>query len=671
MSTTIKTAFTTARGDVDTRRFQLSADGERYAQLLAFLDATYARVHALTPLSTQLSLSYVDPDGDECSINSEPELLEAIRCAAEEGRTLKVKVKAEDAVQVSRPSSVASSRADEPVSRQGSASVSQPGKAAASAVPEDGEDEYVTVQALKSFSLTAPRDEEEEVKEEPATAAAPAPVAASPAKSPAPVTVEDITEEERLEDEVVSSINDLLRSAVPTDAATGAATPAPAVGEESKDSSASGPAVHTNVVCDGCSASPLVGDRYKVRLTPPPLRIRSPICCCLCSSQLSHIRPVYSVSVPAQCSVCPDFDLCSSCEAAGKHPASHTLLKIKVANGGRGGHHWWRRGGLGGPHGGHPFGHHGPHGPHGHHLGGPGPHGPAPHWLGGGRGGPGGCRWREGGRGWGRGECEVDGVDRPKAAFIGDVTLADGVRVKPGQVLQKVWQVKNTGDKPWPAGTRLHFVGGDVTPAPIGSENPASWSDAALVPVAAPGQVINIALDIQTPNEEGRFRGTFRLITPDGIRFGPRIWLDLDVSNSEAPAAPAAPPVAPAQSTSTSQVGPSAPAAAQPATQDPRAAIREVLHTVMNALGSNRSGNPVQNILTAIQAAVSPSHSAASEASAAPVPTAAPAGPFEYQTALEQVHAMGFEGQEERVKALLIRYRGNVARTLNQLLTEQ
>ena len=685
MSTTIKTVFLTARGDVDTRRFALTSSSDKYSQLLAFLDSTYARVHSLTPLSTRFALSYVDPDGDECSINSEPELLEAVRCAAEEGKTLKVKVKAEDAVAIiSRPSSMASSRGDDPVSHSRPTPVSQPGNANPPVSEEAEDGEYVQVddlarshtsinssaspvdaveQPFKSFSLTAPNgDEEEETKEAPTSTAPSASPAPAKAAAPAPVSVEDVTEEERLEDELV---NDIIRStveAVSAPAATSTASPFTSLHNHSTSTftpvapaEPAGPARHENVICDGCNSSPIIGDRYK-------------------------------------CSVCADYDLCSACEAAGKHPSSHTLLKIKVANGGRGGHHWWRRGGFGGPHHGglgggphHGFGHHGP---HGHPFGGPGPHGPQGGW--GGRGGfGGGCRWRGmgGGRpGWdeSRGCGEVDG-DRPKAAFIGDVTLADGIRVKPGQILQKVWSMKNTGDKAWPEGTRLHFIGGDVTPAPASAAaGDAAWSDAALVPAAAPGQVINIALDIQTPQELGRFRGAFRLVTPEGKKFGPRCWIDVEVSNDDAAAAGTSTTAetAPAGGEQSEQSSsPSAASSSAQAQQDPRTVIREAIHSVMAALGSNRSGNPMQTILTAIQsAAASISHSNNGEEASpsnrttagAPSPVAAPVAeaPFHFTAELEQVRAMGFTDIDERVKALLVRYRGNVARTLNQLLAD-
>ena len=131
----------------------------------------------------------------------------------------------------------------------------------------------------------------------------------------------------------------------------------------------------------------------------------------------------------------------------------------------------------------------------------------------------------------GNGEPDVEG-DGLNAAFIGDVTLADGIAVRPGQALQKVWQVRNTGDKEWPAGTRLQFIGGDVTPVGGEADDATSWSE---VPTAAPGQAINLVIDIQTPPQLGRFRGSFRLVTPDGNRFGPRIWIDVDVTDLDVP----------------------------------------------------------------------------------------------------------------------------------------
>jgi hypothetical protein len=51
--------------------------------------------------------------------------------------------------------------------------------------------------------------------------------------------------------------------------------------------------VHTNIICDGCHISPIVGARFK-------------------------------------CSVCPNFDLCEKCESLNIHDSSHPMQKIKV-----------------------------------------------------------------------------------------------------------------------------------------------------------------------------------------------------------------------------------------------------------------------------------------------------------------------------------------------------
>jgi len=58
-----------------------------------------------------------------------------------------------------------------------------------------------------------------------------------------------------------------------------------------EEKKAEGPVVHSRVNCDGCGQRGIIGIRYK-------------------------------------CSVCPDFDFCSSCEANVEH--EHPFLKIKT-----------------------------------------------------------------------------------------------------------------------------------------------------------------------------------------------------------------------------------------------------------------------------------------------------------------------------------------------------
>ena len=405
-------------------------------------------------------------------------------------------------------------------------------------------------------------------------------------------------------------------------------------------------AVHHGVVCDLCGTTPIVGTRYK-------------------------------------CGVCHDYDLCSDCEASGEHPAAHQLIKMKQP---RSAHHWWRSGGGGGHHGHHGFGH-----GMGGRSGFGGRHGGWHHrraseaqaaaaaagYTTGDAGGatPGatstpsfhGCRF-------------ADQADRPKAAFIGDVTLADGITVKPGQILQKVWQVRNTGDKPWPTGTRLQFIGGDVTPftqagaAGVAASADAGWSDAAVVPVAQPGQIINLALDIQVPQQQGRFRGTFRLITAEGVRFGPRIWIDLEVvADDDTNAGTTAQPTdSTSAASAASEAQPEGNGASQQPSADPRTAIHQAVQSVLTALGSagNGSNNALHTLATAFQSAASSIQQHAS-AAAERVSSARQPAAFPYPAELEQIRALGLQFDEERIKTLLLRYRGRVDCTVNELFNQQ
>lgn len=174
------------------------------------------------------------------------------------------------------------------------------------------------------------------------------------------------------------------------------------------------------------------------------------------------------------------YDLCDSCESRGVdvHPATHVLLKMRTPA-------------------------HVPVGTAQRHL-----HCPA-------RGG--------------RARGDAAGP-RPKAQFISDMTLADGLQVHAGETLTKVWSIKNTGPEAWPIGTRIVFAGGDLAPE---SDNRTDAFGAA-VPFAGPNDIVHVSVAIQVPNETGRFRGTFRLETPHHVRFGPRVWLDLVVPEESA-----------------------------------------------------------------------------------------------------------------------------------------
>jgi len=201
--------------------------------------------------------------------------------------------------------------------------------------------------------------------------------------------------------------------------------------------------VHVGVVCDGCQGN-INGIRYK-------------------------------------CSVCSDFDLCSSCEAkTGIHDVSHPFLKIPKPSHNMGRGCPYRR----------------------------------PGWSSGSE------------KRWGRwnGRCSPQTpqtLTRYLSRFVTDISIEDGMSINPEQPFVKIWKMRNEGNTAWPESTRLIYVGGDKIAS----------VEAVLVPPVEPNCEVDIAVDMVAPNKPGRYVSYWRLSAPDGSRFGQRVWADIVVAN--------------------------------------------------------------------------------------------------------------------------------------------
>lgn len=134
-----------------------------------------------------------------------------------------------------------------------------------------------------------------------------------------------------------------------------------------------------------------------------------------------------------------------------------------------------------------------------------------------------------------------------EARFVTHLTLDSAGPITPGASVVKRWRMRNDGRHAWPVGTRLANVGAELLGAP---------AEGLPVPPVAPGDTIDIELRLVAPPSAGRHVGYWRLVTPDGVRFGHRIWADLFVETAPTPlpttdaaiatALPAAPTTAPA-----------------------------------------------------------------------------------------------------------------------------
>ncbi|CAM5129150.1 unnamed protein product [Natator depressus] len=109
------------------------------------------------------------------------------------------------------------------------------------------------------------------------------------------------------------------------------------------------------------------------------------------------------------------------------------------------------------------------------------------------------------------------------AAFV-DENLPDGTHMQPGTKFIKHWRMKNTGNVEWNSDTKLKFMWGNLT---LGS----SEKKDVLVPSLPAGQVGIVSVEFIAPPLEGTYASHWRL-SHKGEQFGPRVWCSIVVDPS-------------------------------------------------------------------------------------------------------------------------------------------
>ena len=132
------------------------------------------------------------------------------------------------------------------------------------------------------------------------------------------------------------------------------------------------------------------------------------------------------------------------------------------------------------------------------------------------------------------GEPKAPADEELVAHFVRDA-VPDGTVLPPNCVFEQTWILRNGGNKPWPAGCTVKFVGGDNMCA-VDPEHPASVHE--LVAAAesttcysevAPDQEFGFTVLMRTPPRAGKVISYWRLTGPTGDKFGHRLWCDVTV----------------------------------------------------------------------------------------------------------------------------------------------
>eukprot|EP00466_Bigelowiella_natans_P006170 jgi/Bigna1/82731/fgenesh1_pg.96_\ len=116
---------------------------------------------------------------------------------------------------------------------------------------------------------------------------------------------------------------------------------------------------------------------------------------------------------------------------------------------------------------------------------------------------------------------DVKHVNGLGSHFIRDINFPDNTRVDPGQTIKKSWSLKNNGSLSWPSGTKLVSVSGST----FGHN-----ASTVLTSEVDVGVECNVSVDIIAPLEAGKHTARFQLVTPQGKKFGHKVWVIINVS---------------------------------------------------------------------------------------------------------------------------------------------
>jgi len=115
------------------------------------------------------------------------------------------------------------------------------------------------------------------------------------------------------------------------------------------------------------------------------------------------------------------------------------------------------------------------------------------------------------------------------ASFVTDVTIPDGTTLAPGASFTKTWRLKNVGTCTWTNAYSLVFVSGEK----MGALDPVG-----LPQVVAPGQTVDLSVNLVAPILPGTYRGYWELKNAAGMLFGigaagdKPFWVQINVAGT-------------------------------------------------------------------------------------------------------------------------------------------
>jgi hypothetical protein len=104
--------------------------------------------------------------------------------------------------------------------------------------------------------------------------------------------------------------------------------------------------------------------------------------------------------------------------------------------------------------------------------------------------------------------------------WLYDLSIPDGSQVASGLILEKQWQVKNTGTCNWDGTYSIKLTAGDE----MGAASPQQ-----LVPARGGSEAV-IQIQFVAPAEPGRYRSAWQAHNPAGQPFGDPIFIEIVIT---------------------------------------------------------------------------------------------------------------------------------------------
>ena len=104
--------------------------------------------------------------------------------------------------------------------------------------------------------------------------------------------------------------------------------------------------------------------------------------------------------------------------------------------------------------------------------------------------------------------------------YLQDLTIPDGSIVVPGELIDKRWQISNSGTCNWDERYKLTHIGGDAMGAA---------TSLPLYPARA-GAEVTISIMFTAPQAAGTYESQWQAVNPDGVPFGSAFYMQVVVS---------------------------------------------------------------------------------------------------------------------------------------------